>query len=81
MLLTKLKDIALYGSIGECRISHMATIAGWVVSIEYRTKTGKEQDTITLQRGGVRSFKTVDSAVSALRSAGITTSIVDSSGL
>jgi len=81
MQLPKLKVLAEAGVVREVQVQHDATANGWTVHITYTTRTGERTEPLERQRGGLRTFATLDAVARSLAGLGLPAFRVNASGL
>ena len=81
MQLPKLKVLAEAGVVREVKVQHDATADGWTVHITYTTRTGERTEPLERQRGGLRTFATLDAVARSLAGLGLPAFRVNASGL
>jgi hypothetical protein len=81
MQIPKLKVLVEAGAVREVQVQHDATANGWTVHITYTTRTGERTEPLERQRGGLRTFATLDAVARCLAGLGLTAFRVNAVGL
>jgi hypothetical protein len=81
MQLPKLKVLAEAGAVREVEVNHEAADSGWTVQVSYATRRGERCEALERQRGGVRTFATLDAVARTLAGLGLTAFRVNAAGL
>ena len=62
------------------RSNHDAAMSGWSVQVTYATRRGERCEPLERQRGGVRTFATLDAAARPLAGLGLSGFRVNAAG-
>ena len=81
MQLPKLKVLAEAGAVCDIEVNHDPAESGWTVQISYATRCDERTEPLERQRGGVRTFATLDAVARTLAELGLTTFRVNATGL
>ncbi len=81
MQLPKLKVLAEAGAVCDIEVNHDAATGGWTVQVAYATRRGERCEPLERQRGGVRSFATLDAVARMLAGLGLTAFRVNAADL
>lgn len=79
MQLPKLKILAEAGAVR--RVEAMPDGNGWTVQITYATRSGEQHEALERQRGGPRTFATLDAVARCLAGLGLPVFQVNITGL
>ena len=81
MQLPKLKVLAEAGVVRDIEVGHDTAASGWTVQVRYATRHGERGAMLERQRGGVRTFATLDAVVRCLAGLGLSRFRVNAAGL
>ena len=81
MQLPKLKVLAEAGVVRDIEVGHDTAASGWTVQVRYATRHGERGAMLERQRGGVRTFATLDAAARCLAGLGLSRFRVNAAGL
>ena len=79
MQLPKLKVLAEAGAVCDIEVNHDAA-EGWTVQVAYATRRGERCEPLERQRGGVRTFATLDAVARTLAGLGLSGFRVNAAG-
>lgn len=80
MQLPKLKVLAEAGAVCDIEVNHDAATGGWTVQVAYATRRGERCEPLERQRGGVRTFATLDAVARTLAGLGLSGFRVNAAG-
>lgn len=81
MQVPKMRVLIEAGAVREAAASYQAELSGWTVQVTYASRRGERREVLERQRGGARTFATLDAVARSLAGLGLPTFRVDASGL